>query len=82
MKVNAEAGGLPDPVTGTAPGPGPGIKDHPHHDGFSAALQDAIDQIERQGWPKPASYDVTVQFAATIDVENPGGISEYRVIVR
>ncbi len=61
-------------------GPGAtGVKERPHHDYWDDAIDDAIRQIEQKDWPKPAHYDVTLTFEATIDVENPGGVGQYRV---
>jgi hypothetical protein len=61
------------PVHGHAPAD-PG---QPHHVGFDKALKDALDKASGLG--DPGTYEVDVQFGATVEVVNPGTIQQYKV---
>jgi hypothetical protein len=47
-----------------------------HSNGFDAALNNAL---AKTGWPKGVHRGVTVEFSATVEVQNPGRIVEYVV---
>ena len=56
----------------------------PAHEGFDQAwdnaVQKAADQWHRKGDP-PMQVEVSVDYVARIDIENPGSIGQYKVII-
>jgi hypothetical protein len=66
------------PVTGTyRVRRGKALEAHEHMEGFSLALQNALDNI---GWPR-GTHHAAVQLSAEIEVRNPGTIIEYKATV-
>jgi hypothetical protein len=50
-----------------------------HHEGWDQALEKALANASRLG--RRGTFDVNVQFRATIRVTNPGSIQNYMVIL-
>jgi hypothetical protein len=51
-----------------------------HSDGFSRALEDALDQAKRRELIAPGqSYDSEIRFSVGIEYTNPPWIGDYRV---
>ncbi|HEY3018300.1 MAG TPA: TonB C-terminal domain-containing protein [Gaiellaceae bacterium] len=48
-----------------------------HHEGWDQALERALANASRLG--KRGTFDVNVEFSATIRVTNPGAIQKYMV---
>jgi hypothetical protein len=55
----------------------PAQKGHKHHEGFDAALNQALSQLSKD--IGKGNYTVTVEFEAEVDVKNPGSIGFYTV---
>jgi hypothetical protein len=49
-----------------------------HTDGWNRAIEKALSR-QRFGWPAGVHENVRVEFSATVEVYNPGGIIEYAV---
>jgi hypothetical protein len=69
---------LPTPVTGTAPG-SPESQDHA--EGFSRAIQAALEKAEDAGWPRGQDFTAEVQLRAVVSRYNPGAIDQYRATI-
>lgn len=50
------------------------------HEGFDRAWQDALEQAAKR-WAGKAETPVRVRYRARIDVWNPGGIGQYKVVI-
>ena len=73
------------PITGEYPEEGAEpVRDLPAHEGFDQAWDNAVkkaaDQWHRKGDP-PLQIEVSVDYVARIDIENPGSIGQYKVII-
>lgn len=69
---------LPTPVTGTAPG---SAENTDHADGFSRAIQAALDKADDAGWPRGQDFTAEVQLRAVVSRYNPGVIDQYRATI-
>jgi hypothetical protein len=69
---------LPTPVTGSAPG---SPENTDHADGFSRAIQNALDQAEKAGWARGQEFTAEVQLRAVVSRYNPGAIDQYRATI-
>jgi len=54
-----------------------GAPGKPHHQGWDEALADALQNASQLG--PPGTYEVDVEFSATVEVHNPGTIQGYAV---
>jgi hypothetical protein len=73
------------PITGKHPRDDTqSAREMPAHEGFDQAWDDAVKQAEdqwhRKGDP-PVQIEVSVDYVARIDIENPGSIGQYKVII-
>jgi hypothetical protein len=69
-----------EPITGIfEPESSSAVLETPAHIGFEKALDDAVDQADRQWRTKDEeSIEVTIELEARLDFWNPGGIGQYR----
>lgn len=67
---------MPSKAKGKAAG-GPHTK---HSDGFDAAMNDALQDADKQ-WGTGMWDDVTVEFHARVETQSPGVIHEYKIIL-
>ncbi|CAN5253461.1 hypothetical protein BH18ACT12_BH18ACT12_21530 [soil metagenome] len=84
MTMN-EGQALP-PITGEYPeGDAEPARSMPAHEGFDQAWDNAVkkaaEQWHRKGDP-PVQIEVSVDYVARIDIENPGSIGQYKVIIK
>lgn len=56
----------------------------PAHEGFDQAWDDALKKAAAQWHDKgapPISVPVSIQYIARVDIQNPGSIGQYKVII-